>query len=201
MSRRFPALAALGLLLSAGTASAEFLGFGCGIGPAMYYGPYTGGHPYSYNVAYGYGFAFSSADTWWRDPLAYPAGPYAYPYGPYPPRRFFCPNAPVCLAADGAGAVVAGPMGLPLEPVPGAPQPALIEVKVPSGAEVWFEKNKTAQTGTQRIFRSPALPPGGRYVYTVRARWEEDGKKVEQMQAVGVQAGQTARVAFPAPRP
>src|SRR5947209_10362410 len=113
MSRRFPALAALGLILSAGTVSAEFLGFGGGIGPAMWYGPYTGGHMYSYNVAYGYGFAFSAADTWRRDPLAYPASPYAYPYGPYPPRRLLCPPAPPAYAAP-YGAVAVGPGGQPL---------------------------------------------------------------------------------------
>src|SRR5437879_3899193 len=100
MTRRLPLLPALALALaSAAPAGAGFLGFGEGIGPAMWYGPYTGGHMYSYNVAYGYGFAFSAADTWRRDPLAYPYGPYAYPYGPYPPRRFLCPTAPPAYAA------------------------------------------------------------------------------------------------------
>jgi uncharacterized protein (TIGR03000 family) len=45
------------------------------------YGPYTGGHGYSYATAYHYGFAWSAADTWNRDIFAYPAG--ISPYRPY----------------------------------------------------------------------------------------------------------------------
>src|SRR5438270_3402526 len=72
---------ALLLVLALGGLPARAGLFDRGIGGAMYYGPYTGGHAYSYNVAYSYGFAFSPADTWRRDPVAYPAG--IYPYRPY----------------------------------------------------------------------------------------------------------------------
>jgi uncharacterized protein (TIGR03000 family) len=192
------------VLAQAGTARAGILGFGEGIGPAMWYGPYTGGHMYSYNTAYGYGLSFTAADSWRRDPLAYPYGPYAYPYGPYPPRRFFFVTPPPGALPPAAGAVVVHPAGQPLglHPVPeAATRPAVICVAVPPEAEVWFEGNKTVQAGRERTFQSPPLAAGSSYVYTVRARWKQDGKEVDQVQAVGVQAGQTARVSFPAPRP
>jgi uncharacterized protein (TIGR03000 family) len=201
MTRRwFPTLpAALALLLaSSGTASAGFLGFGEGIGSAMYYGPYTGGHGYSYNVAYSYVLPFTAADTWRRDLLAYPAGPYPYPLGPYAPRRYFFPTAPTYHAM-----VVPGPMApgeVPeLVPVPGAgvEAPATVLVTVPANAELWFDGEKTAQTGAQRTFHSPPLPPGNTYVYTVRVRWTEGGKPFEQIQAVALQPGGTARLSFP----
>src|SRR5205823_2427906 len=131
----------------------------------MYYGPYTGGHGYSYNTAYSYGYAFSSADTWRRDPVAYPAGPYPYPLGPYPPRRYVFPTtSPTYAHPDEM--VVPGPVVSPalplLQPVPGtaAGQPATVRVVVPAGAEVWFGAEKTRQTGTERLFQSPPVPVG-----------------------------------------
>src|SRR5262245_11779316 len=164
-------------------AQAEAGPFNGGIGPSMYYGPYTGGHGYSYNVAYSYGFAFSSADTWRRDPLAYPAGVYPYPLGPYPPRRWLFPTDSPTYHGPHA-AVVAAPVevsptaSLPLQPVPGmlATSAATIRVRVPADAEVWFGLEKTTQTGPERTFQSPPVPPGRSYVYSVRARWVEGGK-------------------------
>jgi uncharacterized protein (TIGR03000 family) len=192
-----PAAALAGLLLSSGPAAAGFLGFGNGIGSAMYYGPYTGGHGYSYNVAYSYGLAFSSADTWRRDPLAYPAGVYPYPVGPYPPRTFFFPTAAPAYHATVVPTPVVAPGEVPaLAPVPAA-APATVLVSVPAGAELWFDGQKTAQTGPERTFRSPPLPPGKAYVYTVRARWTEGGKPREQIQPVSLQPGGTARLTFP----
>src|SRR5437899_2964731 len=56
---------ALGFLAAAGISRAG------GIGSAMYYGPYTGGHGSSYNTAYSYGLPFTSAGF---------SGPWTYPY-------------------------------------------------------------------------------------------------------------------------
>ncbi len=203
MRRRFILtlpLAAFLLLAGAGGAEAGFLGFGDGIGPAMWYGPYTGGHGYSYNVAYSYGLAFSSADTWRRDPVAYPYGPYPYPYGPYPPRRFVCYTVPPGTIPAQSVVVAPGGEVLALQPVP-SDGTARIRVSVPSSAEVWFEDNKTAQTGGERTFRSPQLPPGRSFIYTVRARWTAGGREMEQIQVVDVSAGQDARIVFPRARP
>jgi uncharacterized protein (TIGR03000 family) len=211
MTRRWlvAALCVLGLAELAGAGP-----FNSGIGSAMYYGPYTGGHGYSYNVAYSYGFAFSPADTWRRDPLAYPAGVYPYPLGPYPPRRYLFPTAYPGYYAPTYGSyptAVLSPVPqelqpatpLALLPVPGntAGQSATIRVTVPASADVWFGLQKTAQTGTERTFQSPPVPPGRNFVYSVRAKWVEGGKEIEQFQAVTVRAGTVSDVRFPVARP
>jgi uncharacterized protein (TIGR03000 family) len=201
---------ATGCLLAAPSARAGL--FNEGIGGAMYYGPYTGGHYYSYNVAYGYGFAFSPADTWRRDIFAYPGGPYPYrPYG-WPIYCRVWPNTgtPYISAPgpDGLKTLVPAPGyahgetlpgGLPaLAPVPttSAAQPATIKISVPAHAQVWFDREVTTQTGQTRVFQSPPLPQGKTHVYTVRARWNEAGREVEQHRIVGVRAGETARLTF-----
>jgi len=76
---------------------------------------------------------------------------------------------------------------------------AKFDVYVPCDAEVWLEGQKTQQSGEMRTFISPPLEPGGDYEYTIRARWKEGGKDVEQEQKVIVHAGSRKLVRFPAP--
>jgi uncharacterized protein (TIGR03000 family) len=72
-----------------------------------------------------------------------------------------------------------------------------IDVRLPvADAEVWFEGDKTKQTGTLRSFVSPALKPGAPYTYHVKARWQVDGTPFEQSRTVVVQAGQAVTVDF-----
>lgn len=77
---------------------------------------------------------------------------------------------------------------------------ARITVAVPEGAEVWFDGHKTQATGPVRVFETPELASGKRYGYTVRARWEQDGKDVTQTQKLVVTPGAELQVNFPAPR-
>jgi uncharacterized protein (TIGR03000 family) len=192
--------------------------FNRGIGSAMEYGPYTGGHAYSYNVAYSYGFAFSAADTWRRDPLAYPAGVYPYrPYGRPILYRVFpqTPGAPAPISVPGEDGLpilvnpgvpgtaldhpaVVVPGAIPaLQAVPAADtRPATIRIIVPYNAEVWLEKEKLTQTGMERAFTLPPLAPGKTHIYTLRASWTENGKAIEQFRVVGIRAGETAKVNF-----
>ena len=81
---------------------------------------------------------------------------------------------------------------------PKGDRPASITVKVPANAEVWFEGRKTTNKGPVREFQSPPLAPG-RYVYQVKARWQENGHEVTQMQQVGFFPGEHAQVSFPLP--
>jgi uncharacterized protein (TIGR03000 family) len=174
-------------------------------------------------VAYSYGFAFSAADTWRRDPIAYPAGVYPYrPYGRPILYRIF-PQTPGSVppisvpGEDGLpvlvhpgvahdslatpAVIVPGPLPA-LQPVPADPtvqgeaRPATIRVVVPYNAEVWVEKEKTTQTGMERAFVLPPLAPGKTHVYSVRASWTENGRAVEQVRVVGIRAGETAKVNF-----
>jgi uncharacterized protein (TIGR03000 family) len=75
---------------------------------------------------------------------------------------------------------------------------ALLDVRVPANAELWFDGYKSKQTGPQREFRTPPLTTGKKYTYTVRAKWVADGKPVEERREVSFTPGQHVKVAFPA---
>lgn len=77
-------------------------------------------------------------------------------------------------------------------PAPGQAA-ATIRVLVPD-AEVWFDTTMTKQRGRERVFQSPPLESSG--TYTVKARWLENGRQVEQERRVQVQPGQAVAVAF-----
>jgi uncharacterized protein (TIGR03000 family) len=76
---------------------------------------------------------------------------------------------------------------------------AKFDIYVPADAEVWLEGQKTQQAGEMRTFISPPLQPGEDYQYTIRARWKEAGKDIEQEQKIIVHAGSRKLVRFPAP--
>ena len=76
---------------------------------------------------------------------------------------------------------------------------AEVDVRLPADADLWFEGHKTAQTGTDRSFRSPELEPGQDYVYEVHARWAADGKPVDDTRKVSVHAGDHVVVNFTQP--
>jgi uncharacterized protein (TIGR03000 family) len=79
-------------------------------------------------------------------------------------------------------------------PPPNSDNTAHVSLRVPAGAEVWFDGGRTRQTGTVRDYVSPPLPAGRTYVYEVRVRWQKDGKPVEQTRRVRVSAN--ARVSL-----
>jgi uncharacterized protein (TIGR03000 family) len=221
--------------------------FDQGIGSAMIYGPYTGGHAYPFNTAYGYGLSWTPADSWLKDPFAYRAGyvpyrPYEWPIYcrvfPKPPAPYISVPGPDGLPVlvptatpemhphDGPVIVGPGASASEIRPVPtssvsalsaaptttftatpapapmptpettSAERPALVRVRVPAGAEVWFDKSKMTQTGTDRVYQTSPLPAGKMQIYTVRAKWNQDGRDVEQFRVVGVRAGETAKLNF-----
>jgi uncharacterized protein (TIGR03000 family) len=65
----------------------------------------------------------------------------------------------------------------------------VIAVRVPAGAELWFDGNKTSQTGEVRRFLTPPLEHGYEYSYEVHARWNETGHAVIRVRKVTVHAG------------
>lgn len=95
-------------------------------------------------------------------------GPDHYPWmdGPGTPfdRRQLAPAFPDALPA---GVLAPVPARQTLPP-PGA---ALIIVKVPAEAELWFDGSKTSQGGSYRQFVTPPLSAGSNHSYTLRARW------------------------------
>lgn len=79
------------------------------------------------------------------------------------------------------------------------PSTALVEVRVPvADAEVWIEGKPSNQKGLVHRFLSPSLASRRDFVYTIRARWVEDGKPVDSERRVTVRAGATVVVDFTA---
>jgi uncharacterized protein (TIGR03000 family) len=76
---------------------------------------------------------------------------------------------------------------------------ANITVLLPDDAELFFEDVATKQTGGERHFVTPELEVGKAYSYKVVARWQENGKTVEQTRSVEVTAGADVKVDFLTP--
>jgi uncharacterized protein (TIGR03000 family) len=76
---------------------------------------------------------------------------------------------------------------------------ALLTVKVPQDTQLWFDGSKTTTVGSMREFRSPPLTPGKRYTYEIRARWNDNGHEITQVQQVQFTAGDHIDVTFPTP--
>jgi uncharacterized protein (TIGR03000 family) len=72
--------------------------------------------------------------------------------------------------------------------------PAYITLRVPTGAQVFFDGDPTSQTGAERTFTSPVLEAGKNYHYDILARWTEGGRVVERKRQVLVTAGARVRV-------
>jgi len=162
--------------------------WGISIGQPNYYGGnnYGGnryGSPY-YNQGYGY----QGYPGYYR-----PYGYNSYGYSPYNQGSYYYSQpAPVYITP------VTNQSYYPPETVTPAPAaaPATVEVRVPADAELWFDGTKTSQTGSQRIFATPPLPPGQAFTYEVRATWMSGGAPMSQIRKVQVQAGQTSVVTF-----
>ncbi len=80
--------------------------------------------------------------------------------------------------------------------------PALIKVKVPESATIWFENQKMSQPGAVRIFQSPTLEAKKTYYYKVKVTWPTGSgtltKDIVSEQEVAVRAGETTTIDFTA---
>jgi len=78
--------------------------------------------------------------------------------------------------------------------------PALIKVKVPENATVWFENQKMSQSGSTRVFQSPGLETKKTYYYKVKVSWPTGvgtmTKDFVSEQEVAVRGGETTSVDF-----
>lgn len=73
---------------------------------------------------------------------------------------------------------------------------ALVNVRIPARAELWFGGDKTTQAGSLRQFVTPPLDPGRSYAYELRARWQEGGQLVDRTRKITVHAGDRLTVDF-----
>jgi uncharacterized protein (TIGR03000 family) len=89
---------------------------------------------------------------------------------------------------------------LPAAPLAEKTTAALIKIKVPENATVWFENQKMTQSGPTRMFQSPALEAKKTYYYKVKVSWPTGvgtmAKDFVTEQEVAVRGGETTTVDF-----
>lgn len=77
-----------------------------------------------------------------------------------------------------------------------AKSPAKVIVRLPSDARLYVDNVLCTLNSGTRTFDTPALEPGRKYFYTLRAEMTQDGQRVEQSQRVILTAGQRINVQF-----
>jgi uncharacterized protein (TIGR03000 family) len=82
----------------------------------------------------------------------------------------------------------------------GSVRAAAVEVRLPDGAELWFDGVATSLAGDRRVFATPPLRQGLTYRYEVQVRWREAGQEVVRGEHVIVRAGETVVIDFTRPR-
>jgi uncharacterized protein (TIGR03000 family) len=151
-------------------------------GGGNHWGGYYGGYGYG-----GYGYYP------WGLGRALFGGGYGYPYGgynggyynnyPYYDNGYYStPNYSVPSYSAPTVNAPAASANIP-------DNAALINVRVPSNAQVWIDDQKTKQSGSMREFVTPALNPGQEYSYDIRASWTENGQPMETKRKVTFHAG------------
>lgn len=83
------------------------------------------------------------------------------------------------------------------EPAPTASAVAEVDLVVPADAELWVQDVRMQQqTGTMRLFATPALPAGRDFRYRVRAAYQDQGRAVTTTRTLTVRAGDRLQVDF-----
>ncbi len=72
--------------------------------------------------------------------------------------------------------------------------PATIVVNLPADAKLTIDDAATVSTSARRVFRSPDLPTGQNFHYTLKAEFSHDGKPVVISKQVAVRAGEETDV-------
>jgi uncharacterized protein (TIGR03000 family) len=145
--------------------------------------------------------------------------PMSYGYSPGPSCGCGAPMVPPPAPMGDMGMTLPPPVaGNILPPAPygeGAPTPlppalnetrtaesqAQFVVRLPENAKLVVEDREIPGTGKVRVFVSPPLEPGKDYLYDLVIEMNLNGKVVRDQQTIKFQAGKTANVTFPEPRP
>jgi uncharacterized protein (TIGR03000 family) len=156
-------------------------GFGLGLALGYPWGGYYGGS-YPYYSYYSYP-AYNYYD-YYTQPYVYSTPQYAYPsYGTY---TYSNPTVPATTYEGAEESSIAADANA-----------AQLNIRVPdANAQIWIEGQKTNQTGTFRQFVSPPLEPNRDYTYHVTARWQRNGREMEQAKDFAIHAGDRMTVDF-----
>ena len=113
---------------------------------------------------------------------------YGYYPGPFPSRYPWL-NGPESPDYRSHGTVITAAPEV-------TPAGALVTVRVPADAEIWFSGDATAQRGEWRSFATPPLEAGRILSYQVRVRWRENGHNIEKARRVDVRSGDRLTIDF-----
>lgn len=108
------------------------------------------------------------------------------------------------------GGVIYGPQVMPVPPAKGSEKvappvkdkgkgdqaSARVTVNLPSDAKLWVDAVECPLTSSVRSFNTPALNPGQRYVYNIKAEIVRDGRTISETQRVVLTPGEESRVDF-----
>jgi uncharacterized protein (TIGR03000 family) len=161
-----------------------------------WHGDHHGDHHHN-NAFFFWGFPFYS--SWFG------GYPYPYFYGGFPRWYYwndyaYDPGPAYMYTPDGGSYPVTEQAAQPPADMPKLDDNAvLIAVRVPDNAVIWFDGDKTTQTGTLREFITPPLEPGQRYTYEIKAQWVENGQEVFRTRKMDIYAGDRLMVNFLAP--
>jgi uncharacterized protein (TIGR03000 family) len=101
--------------------------------------------------------------------------------------------------------VIISPQVVPVPPVKmiekiPSPKPgdvsARVTVNLPSDARLWVDAVECPLPSSVRSFNTPALNPGQRYAYNIKAEIVRDGRTITETQRVVLTPGQESRVDF-----
>src|SRR5437868_9799185 len=162
-------------------------------------------------------FGTTAADCCWHKKVHAGYAGYAMPMPVVEmPLGCGCMPCPSCGGMPPIGPPMMGDMGMPLPPAGGAilppagltetiqpPPPALGEtrtsanqamfvVRLPADAQLLAEHVPIPGTGPVRVFVSPPLEPGRKYVYELTIEVNRNGSVLTDKQVVEFEAGKTA---------
>jgi uncharacterized protein (TIGR03000 family) len=176
MNRRFRILERIALTLIGLTLTGSSLWAQAG----TYY-PYWGSAPSGYRPADSFALPSGLSPGYNSQLLGYGSPTYAPSYSPY--LGMGSTSLDSILARQELLARLPGGPHLPR-----SDNKAYIWLSVPADAQVWFDDDKTKQTGEFRHFYTVPLTPGKPHVYVLRIRWMKDGKPVERTRRITVHA-------------
>jgi uncharacterized protein (TIGR03000 family) len=165
-----------------------FYGFNAGYGLGVW------DYPGSYPARFDDYFPQYSANAYYPD--TYSADTYSQ--GTYSADAYSPSAAPGGFGVDSPPEA---PLQKPQQSYLPDPNSVMIGIRVPPDAEIWFEGEKTSQTGSFREFYSPPLEPDQTYTYEIRVKWIQGGTPVAQTRTIAVRAGQHVGIDFLAPPP
>jgi uncharacterized protein (TIGR03000 family) len=106
-----------------------------------------------------------------------------------------CTGGVGCVGCTG-GVIQTGPVEMHKEEQINAP--ATLVVKLPADAKLMIDGNATTSTSDVRTFRTPALPTGAEFRYTLQAEVVREGKALTLTKTVTVRGGAETQVTFDA---